>query len=59
LPTIFVHDSNFACPNAVINADPVSLPKTPFSDNPTSQKSRPPEGGANTLPNPIRLAEAI
>jgi hypothetical protein len=58
LPTIVVHNSDFTRPNAIINADPVSLPKTPFSDKPTSSTSRPPKGGANTYPRPIRSAEA-
>jgi hypothetical protein len=58
LPTIVVYDSDFARPNTVINADPVSLPKTTFSDKPTSRTSRPPIGVANTLPLPIRPAEA-
>src|SRR6266852_235015 len=54
LPTIFVHDSDFARPDAVIYTDPVSLPKTPFSDKSTPQASRPPDGGTDTQPQSAR-----
>jgi hypothetical protein len=42
LSAIFVHNANFTRPDAIVYANPVSLPKTPFSDNPTSKNYAPP-----------------
>src|SRR5258708_39191491 len=50
LPAVFIHHSNFTRSDAVIDSNPVGLPKTAFSDKPTSTAPHSPASAADTTP---------